>query len=109
MKFIVDQQLPPTLVRWLIERGHEAEHVRDIGMREAADHEIWLRAVAQDSIVITKDEDFAQRRGQSSSGPQIVWLRVGNTTRQALFERLDAGWFELNAALVAGASIVEVH
>ena len=109
MKFILDQRLPPALLRWLGDRGHEAEHVRNIGMRDAPDDEIWKRAVTEQAAVITKDEDFAQRRGQSREGPQIVWLRVGNTTTQALIDRLSAGWFEIETALDAGASIVEVR
>ncbi len=106
MKFIIDQQLPPVLVRWLTARGHDAEHVREIGMREADDN--WRCAIAVGAIVITKDEDFAQRRSQAD-GPQIVWLRVGNTTRQALLDRLDDGWLEIEAALAGGASVVEVR
>lgn len=81
MKFVVDQQLPPALVDWLMARGHEAEHVGDLGMREAPDGEIWRHAEKNGAVIVTKDEDFAARRARSRSGPAIVWLRYGNTTR----------------------------
>jgi predicted nuclease of predicted toxin-antitoxin system len=29
MRFLIDAQLPPALVRWLTEQGHYAEHVVD--------------------------------------------------------------------------------
>ncbi len=41
MRFLVDAQLPPALARWLTERGHHAQHVADIGMMAATDHQIW--------------------------------------------------------------------
>ena len=30
MKFLIDAQLPPRLVGWLVARGHEARHVVDL-------------------------------------------------------------------------------
>jgi predicted nuclease of predicted toxin-antitoxin system len=44
MRFVVDAQLPPALARVLTAHGHQAEHVSDIGLREADDPLIWLRA-----------------------------------------------------------------
>jgi predicted nuclease of predicted toxin-antitoxin system len=32
MKFLIDAQLPPALCEWLRARGHEADHVADLGM-----------------------------------------------------------------------------
>jgi Domain of unknown function (DUF5615) len=35
--------------------------VREIGLREANDAEIWRYALQQQAAIITKDEDFAER------------------------------------------------
>ena len=88
MKFIVDAQLPPALARWLCEQGHQAEHVQDVGLREAEDSPIWRYALEQNAVLLTKDEDFAGRVRQSRTTPVIVWLRVGNCSNRALCE-----WF----------------
>jgi predicted nuclease of predicted toxin-antitoxin system len=56
--FVVDQQLPHALCKWLTDRGHEAEHVRNIGLRDARDSVIWRHAVDVGAIVTTKDEDL---------------------------------------------------
>ena len=61
MKFLVDAQLPPALAHWLREAGHEAQAVRDIGLRDASDTIIWHHARATRAIIVTKDEDFARR------------------------------------------------
>jgi predicted nuclease of predicted toxin-antitoxin system len=82
MRFLVDAQLPPALARWLTERGHEASHVVDHQLAAAKDIEIWRFATALGAIVVTKDEDFVYLHRGRSTGPAVVWVRVGNTTRR---------------------------
>jgi predicted nuclease of predicted toxin-antitoxin system len=60
MKFVVDAQLPPALAAWLRDKGHDAVAVREIGLREADDGDIWSYARAERAIVVTKDEDFGR-------------------------------------------------
>ena len=88
MNFLIDAQLPPGLARWLKEQGFEAQHVQDLGLRQAEDEEIWMHTLKVGSVLITKDEDFAERAARNSNAPRIVWLRVGNTTNAALVEWL---------------------
>jgi predicted nuclease of predicted toxin-antitoxin system len=109
MRFIVDQQLPPALIGWLTAHGHEAEHVRDLGLKEAPDAEIWAHAKEAAAIILTKDEDVAARRARAQQGPAVVWRRFGNATRAALFGRLEDAWADIEAALASGAPVVEVR
>jgi len=89
MRFVIDAQLPPALARWLASHGHEAEHVADIGLRDAADPAIWRYAFENEAILVTKDEDFPRRLRQGGPAPIVLWLRRGNTSRNALLH-----WFE---------------
>jgi predicted nuclease of predicted toxin-antitoxin system len=41
------------------ELGAEAQHVADLGLRDATDAEIWSYVSAQNLILISKNEDFA--------------------------------------------------
>jgi len=77
------------LARLLAAHGHHAEHVADIGLRDSEDSVIWNYALQHRAIIITKDEAFPQRLNRSESAPVVVWLRIGNTSRQALLR-----WFE---------------
>jgi predicted nuclease of predicted toxin-antitoxin system len=86
---LIDAQLPPALAGWIRLEGHEAVHVGDVGLREADDSGIWAYALQTDTIIVTKDEDFAARSVRAAKAPVVVWLRVGNTTNPVL--RL---WFE---------------
>ena len=65
MRFIIDAQLPPGLVRWLIDAGHEARHLEEVGLREAEDAAIWRYALDHQAVILTKDEDFASRGRQN--------------------------------------------
>ena len=108
MRFLVDAQLPPALARWLAAQGHEAEHVGDIGMQAASDAAIWTYALAHAAAVVTKDEDFSQRKVLSGEGPVVVWIRTPNTRRRDLL-----AWFEtvlphVVSALERGETLVEV-
>ncbi len=90
MKFLVDAQLPPALADWLRAAGHDAAHVEDVGLRAASDPAIWAHALQTGAIIVTKDEDFAERSVRETTTPVIVWLRVGNTTNRVL-----RAWIEL--------------
>jgi predicted nuclease of predicted toxin-antitoxin system len=108
MRFLVDAQLPPALVPWLIAKGHEAEHVADQAMQTASDSAIWDYALATSAAIITKDEDFAQRKVLTSTGPAVVWIRLPNTRRRELLEWFETVMPQILVALERGETFVEV-
>jgi predicted nuclease of predicted toxin-antitoxin system len=109
VRWIVDAQLPPALARLLQQRGHEAEHVEDAGLREAEDSAIWQRALHRGAIIITKDEDFPIRASASRSAPAIVWLRIGNASCRALLAWLEPRLPGIEARLSRGEQLIEVR
>jgi predicted nuclease of predicted toxin-antitoxin system len=70
MRFLVDAQLPPALARWLTAAGHEAEHVADRDMQAASGTATWDLALREQTVIITKDEDFVQRHALATTGPR---------------------------------------
>ena len=109
MRFIVDAQLPPALARWLCEQGHPAEHVQDVGLRQAEDSPIWQYALEQNTVLLTKDEDFARRVRQSRKTPVIVWLRVGNCSNRALREWFAPLLSDVVREIESGQRFIEVR
>lgn len=89
--------------------GHMAEHVVDIGMLAAADSSIWNYALRHDAVIVTKDEDFPHRSGQSTTAPSIVWLRIGNASRRALLEWFEPLFPQIEAQLEQGEKLIEVR
>jgi predicted nuclease of predicted toxin-antitoxin system len=109
VNFLIDVNLPPSLCDFFGARGHRATAVRDVGLRNAEDDQLWTRAEKHDAIIVTKDEDFAARRSHVLLGPQIVWIRIGNVTNKRLEQRLSAVWDQLIADLELGTEIIEVR
>ena len=76
MRFVLDANLSPGIVRSLTGAGYEAVHVVDLGMLAASDTEILERCEADGSVLVTADTDFpmlvALRRATS---PSIVLKR----------------------------------
>ena len=109
MNFIVDAQLPLALADWLKAQGHAADHVSELLTLKASDQAIWSLAKDQSRIIITKDRDFAIWAADRRSGPQVVWLRLGNATRRALIDWLEPKWPQIKQRLSEGVHLVEVR
>lgn len=108
MRFLLDAQPPPSFAEILRTGGHEATPVRDVGLREASDSEIWRFARAEGMVIVSKDEDFAVRVGQVGPPPHVVWLRLGNVSKRALALRFEPLLPNIVAALGAGEALIEV-
>jgi predicted nuclease of predicted toxin-antitoxin system len=108
MRFIVDARLPPALARWLAAQGHEAEHVADRQMATSADTAIWDFALSASAIIVTKDEDFAQRKVLTGAGPIVLWIRLPNTRRRELLAWFEAVLPDVLSAVERGETLIEV-
>jgi predicted nuclease of predicted toxin-antitoxin system len=65
-------------------------------------------AVQQQAAIITKDEDFAERCLYSRDQPVVVWLRIGNTSNQALLRWFVTLWPEIIRRTELGDRLIEV-
>ena len=109
MKFLVDNQLPAALARFLASRGVECEHVLDIGLAEASDTEIWNYASGNNCVVISKDEDFLYLANTPGAKAQFVWIRFGNCRKKALLAAIESLWPKVEAGLKAGDRVIELR
>ena len=108
MRFLIDAQLPPALASQLTAAGHQAEHVNDIGQGEATDADIWSYANKTQSVIISKDGDFAGLAQSEQLGTQVVWIRLGNASNKALWAALEPLLPEIVAALAADERVIEI-
>ena len=107
MRVTVDEQLPPKLAIWLNALGHSAQHVYDVKLEAASDSAIWNFALANQAVIITKGEDFPQRKALADGGPAVIWIRLRNTRRAELLARFGAMLPDIVAALERGESVIE--
>ena len=74
----LDAHISPKLVPWIHDTfGMDVFHVRDLGLREAEDPDIFYKARAADAVVITKDRDFVELFGtlRCSTKSNLDYLR----------------------------------
>lgn len=109
MKFWVDAQLPPALAAWLSQRhGVEALSLRDIGLRDAADADIFFAARRSDIVIVSKDGDFVDLVSRHGSPPQLLWVTCGNVSNRRLQEVFDKTFSDALESLNAGQAIIEI-
>ena len=108
MRLRVDAKLPPGLARWLSITGHTCVHVNDLGLAAATNDGIGTRARNARAVIWSKDAHFAYR-ALGRPRPQVVWLRLGNTTNAALQARLAPHLHEIETALAEGEVLIEIR
>lgn len=86
----LDAQLPPPVAAWVKATfGIEACAVRDLGLRDAKDSEIFQAARVAEVVVMTKDSDFVEMLQRLGPPPKVLWLTCGNTSNARLREILS--------------------
>ena len=109
MKLWLDAQLSPEMAEWITEHfGVEAVAVRDVGLRDASDVEIFKAAKQANVVLITKDSDFSHLIQRLGVPPQVIWLRCGNTSNQRLCRLFEQSLREAVTLLAQGDTLVEI-
>ena len=101
MKFLIDHNLSPKLVKELQETFPGTLHTLDLQFDRTPDIEIWKYAIENEYHILTKDTDFEQLSMLCGTPPKVVWLRIGNapttTVKDVLRKYLDEIMEFLNA------------
>jgi predicted nuclease of predicted toxin-antitoxin system len=106
----IDAQLSPAIAIWMADTfGVTAIALRELGLRDAEDVEIFAAAKAQGVIFMTKDSDFVDLVERMDSPPQIIWLTCGNTSNARLREILSLLLPEALGLLRSGEKLVEIR
>ncbi len=109
MTIWVDAHLSPAIATWITSTlGIEAIALRDLGLRDAEDPEIFEAAKAQKAVVMTKDSDFVDLVERLGSPPQIIWLTCGNTSNAKLREILSETLPRTLELFATGETLVEI-
>jgi predicted nuclease of predicted toxin-antitoxin system len=107
--FWVDAQLPPGLATWITESfGAQTFALRELGLRDAEDAEIFRRARAAEAVRISKDADFVELVTRLGAPPQLLWVTCGNVSNERLRLLFAATLPTALLRLEANVAIIEI-
>lgn len=87
MRFLIDANLPRSIIELIVRLGHEAEFARDIGLGAAPDRAIAAHAQATQAALLTRDLDFADVRNYPPEQYSGIVVPRRDDCRQALGQR----------------------
>jgi predicted nuclease of predicted toxin-antitoxin system len=92
MKFLVDEDLPRSIPDLLARHGHQAEDVRDVGLRGRPDEDVARYAREHALCLVTADQGFANIRSYPPSDyPGLVVLQLpGHATAKVILHLLES-------------------
>jgi predicted nuclease of predicted toxin-antitoxin system len=103
VRFLVDASLPRSAAVRLRQLGHDADDVRDLGLRSATDDVIAAHSARERLTLLTRDFDFADIRNyppadypgivvlqlpDDATASQVVKLLEAFVAQEALLQRL---------------------
>ena len=104
MRFLADRCVDVRIVKWLLQNGHDATHLRDQGLQRMPNGEIFEKAIREDRIVITFDLDFGEIAALTASRPtSVILFRLKNTRTLHVIERLSSVIERFEDALKRGS------
>ena len=83
--------------------------IRDLGLRDAKDKEIFEAAKQEKAVVMTKDSDFVLLLDKLGAPPQVIWVTCGNTSNARLKEILTDTLPKALDLLNLGETLVEIN
>ncbi len=107
MRFLADAGVSPKTIEFLKQLGHEAVHVRTIGLQRAPDPRVVDRARSDGSVVLTFDLEFGDILALGvMEKPSVIIFRLADERADSVNARLSTVLNERSAELESGALIL---
>lgn len=77
MESLLDENPSERVAELLVENGHDAIHVREIGLATADAEVVMARAAAQERVVVPADTDFGTLLARPGKrAPSVILFRL---------------------------------
>ncbi|MBX2954663.1 MAG: DUF5615 family PIN-like protein [Cyclobacteriaceae bacterium] len=109
MKFIIDAQLPPSLVTLFRKNGFDCVHTNELPLKNfTPDNQIRRLSLDQKRIVITKDTDFFHSYILHKEPYKVIFVTVGNM-RLGELKKLFESNFEKVITAIETHGLIEIN
>ena len=109
MTIWIDAQLSPIIATWINKNfAVRTLALRELGLRDATDRDIFLAARRESVIVMTKDGDFIRLLEEFGAPPQVILITCGNTSNARLKEILISALPQALELLESGEQLIEI-
>lgn len=88
MKLLFDQNISFRVLKKLDKIFSGSEQVKDLGLQDFSDKQIWNYAKENNFSIVTFDSDFFDLANLFGHPPKIIWLRTGNRKTKEIAELL---------------------
>ena len=110
MKFLIDAHLLLTLKKWLVKRGHDAIHTRDLPIKNLIDDMDIIRiADSQNRIITSKDSDFQKHHVLFGRPERILMITTGNIVNKVLLQLFENNLDTIEEAFENGSKVMELN
>jgi predicted nuclease of predicted toxin-antitoxin system len=107
LRFIVDTQLFPVLTSYLRRKGYDATHTTNYPQAQyLADQQIRQIALAEDRIIITKDDEFLDYYWAKGAPPKLFKVAIGNIRNNDLIDLFEFNLQTINKLFEDNAQVV---
>mgnify|MGYP000844249596 FL=1 len=80
MKLLLDQNISYRIVNKIQDILPGSGQVRELGLENSKDSQIWKFALENGYAIVTFDSDFYDLGLLKGASPKVIWLRLGNTS-----------------------------
>jgi len=85
---LFDQNISFRIVKKIQDTFPNSKQIKELGLENYSDNEIWKFAKNKNFTIVTFDSDFFEISNLKGHPPKIIWLRTGNTTTENIVEIL---------------------
>ena len=86
MKFLFDQNISHRILKLIPKEYSDSTTVKNEGLINTTDREIWEFAKINEYIIVTQDSDFNDLNSLYGFPPKIIWIRTGNMKTQSIVD-----------------------
>lgn len=107
LSFLLDENLPPSLVILLNQLGYPARHVVEIGYVNTDDSVILKFAEQSGEVILTHDTDFGTLLALNQNDrPSVILFRLEQLSAKILFNLIESNLPVLEKELASGAIVI---